>query len=392
MEFKYPLEQKFTKQNYKTTVAEITNGESTQNLLCRAKRAFDIVASLGFNPFQETNSGRLRPCSNSPETCRGAHCQGDVKPFPHIVKFDALNKATYTWPKLFAALKKIIAENTPAIKNADFLARATQLPEDGFFETIQLWRELACFHRKLAKELPMKEHGSATTHASGYKYSNDVPTFKLSEAMEDTAWAFEKHTRRCYIQAAFEDKLQRKAPITPWDICLGDVNCKEGIHTRNEKICQADFMTGACSCLTTAQLEAEELVKQQQVIELSTHLLQFHEETTAPQKVQDEWATVRKGKPKAIDIRKKQMLQDIAQIQKEIADLQIFRMIHYSEQGMIPFVEQYRVFLAAEEAKAALQAQKAPIVEEKASWDHGLDTQAEITKPVIKLTKLGKKK
>ena len=391
---------------YKNTIEEITKGESSQNLLCRDSFAQTIINSYGFNPFKETNGCRLRCCPKRPTECRGAHDLHDLKALPHIVKFDALNKATYNWVRLFVAIKKTISDNAPNVKNADYSLRISNLSENNFFEAIQLWRELACFHRKLAKELPRKSIGSCPTHESGYKYSEDVPKFILSESLEDTAWAFERHTRRCYIQEAFENKISRKMQITVWDLCLGTgLNCKEGIHSRNEKICLADFMTGACSCITSEQIELDVIAKQQQVSDSTTRLEQIIqlEQTTQPKgsgkssgKSSGEW-TIAKKSNRGMDDPKLKIQQSIIKIQKEISDLQSFRMIHYSDFGMMPFLEQYRAYLDAEEVKATLLAQKAalvtgPTVEVKESWDHGLDTKAEITKPVIKLIKLGKKK
>ena len=61
---------------------------------------------------------------------------------------------------------------------------------------------------------------------------------------------------------------------------------------------------------------------------------------------------------------------------------------------MGPFESQYTKFLEEKEANAkiaAAQASSTP-APAKQSWDHGLVENAKITKPVVKIAKLGAKK
>jgi len=376
--------------NNKTTLTS----DSTQNLWCRDTYWQHITNVLGYSPFKETNGCRLRQCQFEAGTCRGAHCAKDLKPLKHISSYNRLDKSKYNWVQLYYGIVSSLQTNGPKVILEEHKRKIADVATMNFIETIQLWREFACYYRKIAKEIPFKRFtGNApTVHSSGYKYSDDVPGFYLEGTLEDTAWAFERLTRYCGTHKAMEANIARRHQITVWDLCLATgVNCKEGVHYADEHICPSDFLTGSCTCPTKESLEAKEAELQMKKIELATQLTKLIEEEAS--KDTNGWASTgnkKKSKTKTTD-PKQELRNQIKAIDNEIADVTgTQRMIHYTELGMIPFVQQLANFRAEEEAK-----KNAPQVEEQAkpkeSWDHGIETIAEVPK-AIKVTKLGGKK
>ena len=368
--------------------------ESTQNLWCRDTYWQHITNVLGYSPFKETNGCRLRQCQFEAGTCRGAHCAKDLKPLKHISSYNRLDKAKYNWVQLYNGIVSSLQTNGPKVILEEHKRKIADVATMNFIQTIQMWREFACYYRKIAKEIPFKRASgnAATLHSSGYKYSDDVPGFYLDGTLEDTAWAFERLTRYCPTHKAMEANIARKHQITVWDLCLATgVNCKEGVHYADEHICPDNFLTGTCSCPSKESLEAKEVELQMKKIELTTQLTKLIEEEAS--KETDGWSSgggKKKSKGKTTD-PKQELRNQITMINNEIAEVEgTPRMIHYTEQGMIPFVQQLANFHAEEEAKKL-----APPVEEQAkpkeSWDHGIETVAAVPK-AIKVTKLGGKK
>ncbi len=371
--------------------------ESTQNLWCRDTYWQHINNVLGYNPFKETNGCRLRHCQFEAGTCRGAHRSEDIKALKHISSYNRLDKGKYNWVQLYNELVGSLQSNVPKIileehkrKIADVVATTN------FIEVIQLWREFACYYRKIAKEIPFRRSSGnqTTSHSSGYKYSDDVPGFYLDSSLEDTAWAFERLTRYCKTHKAMEANLARRQQITVWDLCLATgLNCKEGVHYADEHICPSNFMFGTCSCPTKESIETKEAELQLKKIELTNQLtLMIQSESKSES---DGWASGSKkkntkSKPNAKD-PKIELRNQISQIDNEIGELQSSpRMIHYTEQGMLPFANQLTNWLAIEEAKKSAPVEES--VKPKESWDHGIDNVVSVGAKAIKVTKLGKKK
>jgi hypothetical protein len=368
--------------------------QSTQNLWCRDTYWQHITNVLGYSPFKETNGCRLRKCQFEPGSCRGAHCATDLKPLGHISSYNRLNKSKYNWVGLYNGLVSSLQADAPKLILEEHKRKIADVPTQNFVEVIQLWRELACYYRKIAKEIPFKRSSgnSSTLHSSGYRYSDDVPGFYLDGSLEDTAWAFERLTRYCGTHKAMEANIARKQQITVWDLCLATgLNCKEGVHYTDEHICESNFLTGTCTCPTKESIEAKEAELQIRKIELTRQLTKMIEEEA--ENDDEGWSTgggKKKSKGKQTD-PKQELRNQIASVDDEIAAvIGTQRMIHYTELGMIPFAEQLANYRAEEEAKKLAH----PVEEQvkpKESWDHGIESVSAVPK-AIKVTKLGGKK
>lgn len=367
--------------------------ESTQNLWCRDTYWQHISDVVGYNPFKETNGCRLRQCQYGASECRGAHCSNNIKPLKHISSYNRLDKTKYNWIQLYFGIITSLQNDSSKLILEEHKRKIADATSINFIKVIQLWRELACYYRKIQKEIPFKRSsGNAPTiHSSGFKFSDDVPTFYLSGSLEDTAWAFERITRYCNTHKKMEDNLSRRQQITIWDLCLATgLNCKEGVHYQDEHICPDDFLTGTCSCPTKESIEAKEIELQLRKIELTKQLTKILEDES---KISDEWAVNKqkksKAKSKTID-PKQEIRSQIYMIDGEINQLShSIRMIHYSELGMVSFETQLKKFNELELLKAAELLAKEEV---KASWDHGIEASIAITKPVVKVIKLGGKK
>lgn len=212
------------------------NGGTTHNLLCRDAYCSLIKSEVNFPFFKEYNGCHVRKCRNTEDKCRGAHDERKIKKLQHIIKYDNMDKSKYNWVKLYIDIIETIKRENNKIKIDMYKNKINNIDRLNFIELIQLWRELACYYRKIAKDKSMQ----------------DVPTFYLSENYEDVSWTFERITRKCPIYEKFMKSLENKEQITIWDVCLGTgINCKEGIHNDNEMLCIDDFLTGNCECNKT---------------------------------------------------------------------------------------------------------------------------------------------
>lgn len=334
-----------------------------QNLWCRNKYCQHINTIYGKSIFKESYGCFLKECKTSAEECRGAHSDNSIKVLPAIYKYNNTKKDSIDWVKLYLEIKDSLKKDSSKIINPEHKKNISDLTLYNFIELIQLWRELSCYYRKISKSLPSKKDSGDYDLIDGYDYQENVPKFYLSDNLEDIAWSFERLTRWCPVQQKFNDNINNNVLITIWDVCLATgVNCKEGIHNKNELLCVDDFLTGRCTCSSK-----EEISEQLIIIEKQLDILK-------EQDMDSSW-TVKKNK------KKNDSKQLILSLENKINDLKNSRPIHYTEQNMIPFNEQYKNYLIAEEKK----------LEELRILEQQKIEEVEIKKPVIKLVKFGKK-
>ena len=324
-----------------------------QNFWCRNKYCQHLISTHGRYIFKETNGCIIKDCRIKPEDCRGAHDEKLIKALPSIYKFNQTKKESINWVKLYLEIKTIIDNDKIKLKLLDHKEKTNDLNNYNFIELIQLWRELSCYYRKLVKKINIDGEP-----IEGFITSNSIPQFNISDKMEDIAWSFERLTRKCLMQEKFNESINKNIQITLWDICIATgINCKEGVHSNNELICKEDFLTGRCSCKSTKEIY-------DQVKNLNDKLTLIKEQETYTT-----WKVKSKNKNES------KLL--ILSLEHEINNLLNSRMIHYTEQGMLPFNDQYKEYLIIEDKK----------IEEIKKLD-----DIEITiKPVIKLLKFGKK-
>ena len=406
MQSQYTPKSNYTYTGDKAPQRKTITSDSTQNLLCRDVMWKLVADSLGRpaeEVFSQRNGCHLRCCNKSSTECRGAHSLADLKPLPHISKFNNINKANFNWVRLYSNVLKTMQRDLPLVKKEEHKRFVSELTKMNFIDLIQLWRNMACYYNKAAKELLYKRDTKGqqlSVQECGFAYRDDVPTFRIGDDLEDHAWSFERITRNCPINKKFEVDIKAGTQITIWDLCLATgINCKEGIHLISEMLCADDFLTGKCSCLTLEQFEEHEMQLSQQLIDASNKLIEIIEKEKEKEKDTefDEWVQTKvkksNGKAQVADPKIK-LQKEICKLELQIKTLQSSRMIHYTEQGMTPFDNLYEIFLAEEKIREATKSTE-PVVSiepKKEDWDHGMiGSVAKLSGPVAKVTKFGNK-
>jgi len=338
------------------TTQKSDNHDSKKNLFCKTARANEIISLIGYNPF--TTQGkeyRIRECPYGTD-CKGAHSKEEFQNYLHITKYNNIDKSTFNFPELNAEIIQVLSDDKNKMKGCENLKEKIKIiTELNFIELVQLWHDLACFYRKLSKEVPkMKMNQNDRIHGSGYKFSEEIPKFYLSEKTEDFCWSFVRLTNYCITHQTFRNKINTRQPVTIGEICVGHTNCKEGVHNLHELICKDNFLTGNCSCITKEKFDLEK------------------------EQIQNKIESIKEKISKESDKKKKEKLN--THVKKYENDLHMHqRSIHYTELGMVPFNIQ----------NAAYNARLNEVVDKKVKEEERL--AAEPIKKVIKVS-LGKKK
>jgi hypothetical protein len=302
--------------------------------------------------FKETPGSLIKNCRYTSENCRGAHDDKSIKTLSSIHKFNQMKVTSIDWIKLYLEIKDVIDKDKNKLKSIDHKQKTVDINKYNFIELIQLWRDLACYYRKLAKTINIDGET-----IEDYTNINSIPQFLISDKMEDIAWSFERLFRKCPIQEKFNESINKKIQITVWDVCIATgANCKDGVHVNKELICKDDFLSGRCLCQSIKDINDQIIILNEKL----TFLKEQENDTT--------WKVKSKKKNES------KLL--ILSLEDQINNLLNSRLIHYTEQGMIPFNEQYKNYLLAEQ--------------EKINEQEKLDIEIPI-KPVIKLVKFGRK-
>lgn len=350
-----------------------------KNLWCREIYWKIIQDELGFCPFKETPGCHLRICRRNVSECRGAHSLDEIVPFKHVISFEQLNKATFNWVNLYNQLLTVLKNDSIKIKSDEHIVKLSNISSLDFFQAISLWRELACFYRKISKEIPSRKVAPKNTPVSsyGFTYSEEVPGFYLPSSVEEIAWSVSRSCRDCPLHFNFTKSIESNEKTTLWDLCLATgTNCKEGVHDMCNRICEEDFLTGKCSCDTIEQFTIKK-----RDLQIKINLLKEKEI-----KSDEDFMVV---KPKKFNHKNKfnpynQITKEINSLQIEMNKLMKSRKIHYTEFGMIPFEIQYKKYIDS----------ITPTKQEEIKlWTHDInDKSKESIKPVVKVVKFGTKK
>jgi hypothetical protein len=331
-----------------------------KNLWCRETYAHYIIKNNNYNPFRQGKGYNIRHCTYC-NNCRGAHSLEEIRTYPYIYYWNNLDKSKYNFVNMFVNIISVINRDKSKINSfSSFNEKISKINTMNFIEVLQLWHDLSCYYRKIAKELPKKRDWKSpiphVTKSSGYVFADDVPGFYLDDkTLEDNAWAFVRMTRFCNTYITFNNKIKKQENVTIWEICLGEINCKEGVHNINESICIENFLTGKCSCNTKEEFDSIKLNLQEEI----NNLEEINNSTNTK-----EYEHINKKK-------------------SELNDMQ--RKIHYTECGMKPWniqFEEYNVQL--EEKRKKDEANRI-----KPDWEHNMIKTEEIK--LGKVTKISLK-
>jgi len=348
------------------TTSTVAKTVATKNLWCRDARANNIIRILGFSPFRQGKGFHVRQCSYGAE-CRGAHSAEEIKVLPHIHNWNRADKSKYNFADMFVHMVSVINRDKSKVSSCSpFNEKISKISTMNFIEVIQLWHDLSCHYRKIAKELPKKREWKSSappiSHTSGYAFADDVPGFYLDDKFEDNAWALDRMTRFCNTHSSFKDKVSKREGVTIWEICLGETNCKEGVHHIDESLCTDDFLTGKCSCVSKEEFDSIKATLQQEIDDMEE--------------------LVSSAKPK----QREKITININKKRSELNNMQ--RKIHYTDSGMKPWDVQWSEYLVRiEEDRKKAEEEEAKRV--KPTWDHNMIKTEEVK--VGKVTKLSLK-
>ena len=339
---------------------------NSQNFWCRSKYCQHLNTIHRKIIFKETNGCILKDCKMKASECRGAHDEDSIKILSDIYKYNLMKKEKINWVGLYIDILNIIQKEKSKIHNIEHKQKTNDLTKYNFIELIQLWRDLACYYRKISKSLPSRLDCIESEIIDDYTYKEEVPIFSLSNNNEEIAWPFVRLTKYCHIQQKVNDCINKNILITIWDICLANgVNCKEGVHDNCELLCVSNFLTGRCNCNSLENINKQIIIFEKQIEDLK-------------QIVTDPSWTVKKSKNKTKNDPKSLILS----LECKINDLKKSRYIHYTEQEMIPFNKQYETYLEQQ------KIEELKIIEQQKFEEVPINISI---KPVIKLTKFGKK-
>jgi hypothetical protein len=338
-----------------------------KNLWCRDTYAHYIIKNSNHNPFRQGKGYNIRHCTYC-NNCRGAHSLEEIKPYPYIYYWNNLDKSKYNFVNMFVNIVSVINRDKSKINSfSSFNEKISKINKMNFIEVLQLWHELSCHYRKIAKELPKKRDWKSpiphVTKSSGYVFADDVPGFYLDDkTLEDNAWAFVRMTRFCNTYLTFNNKIKKQENVTIWEICLGEINCKEGVHNINESICIENFLTGICSCNTKEEIDSMKLTLQEEINNLEKLIFS---------------TDIKQHGHITFNINKKK---------SELNNIQ--RKIHYTEYGMKPWNIQFEEYIVQlEEKRKKEEEEEANRI--KPDWDHNIIKTEEIK--IGKLTKISLK-
>jgi hypothetical protein len=349
-----------------------------KNLWCRDIYWEIVQEELGFNPFREYK----RYCSRTPETCRGAHSIKEIRQFKHLSQFDRLNKSTFDWIEFFNNIKECLHRDGKIIKNHEHIAIISNIENMNFFQVINVWRDMATFYRKFAKDTPSRSivKGLAVNY-DGFSCSEDIPQFKLSSDIDEVAWSLSRTTRFCQSHLNFKQAISERQKTSIWDVCIATgMNCKEGIHEFNEKLCEQDFLTGTCSCPSIESFRKQQQLLQSK-LDVAYKKLSEHQ---SKEKVMFEDGFVQVKPKKDKTDAKAKLTFDYKRANRMLQQHNLSRMIHYTEFGFVPFEKQYSDWI---EANKIAEANKTIVTDDTVVRDDCVIQ----SKPIKKIVKFGKK-
>jgi len=187
-------------------------------------------------------------------TCRQAHTKSEIVEMDHIKAWRNRDKSTVD---LFAIKKniiQIIVTSKDSVNETKFRSKIINIESMRFDELLNFWFDITCFHRRLAKELPSKDHWTNRNKPNpvgGFFFKHEVPKFYLDN--EEDVWSLQRTLRICEKHI----NLSPDKAISLKDICCGDINCKEGVHTPSELVCIDNLLIGKCDCLSEDEIEEE---------------------------------------------------------------------------------------------------------------------------------------
>ena len=257
----------------------------------------------------------IYPCKFG-NTCRGAHTPDEIIEKLHIKKWKHIDKSHIDILDIMETVIDVLEKNKEKIQNIKYRTKILNINKLRIDELFTLWYEIFYYHHNIAKKLPTRkawtDSKSKPMPVEGYNYKDDVPNFNIEN---DDLWNIERMIHLC---TKF-DSLDKTTKISVKNICIGDINCKEGAHDINDLICIDNLINGTCSCIS---LEKYNSSKTHLIDEIDSIDEQLHPE-------EEDGFVVNITKKKKDELT---LLLNIKK--KELNELK--RKVHMTEKGFIP--------------------------------------------------------
>jgi hypothetical protein len=295
-----------------------------QNFFCREELWQLYNSHYGGQVFKSEQGARLRKCTFGAD-CRGAHSEEQINTLPHNHHFNNMDKSKLDLVAIYNNICEVMESSKRYVKHPTFKKEIATYQNMDFVELLNFWYNITCYHRKTKKELYTNEN-------TYYKKSDTIPEFFLDN--EDIVWPFERVTKMCQKNINLIEKISSDSdkPVI-WDICCGSINCKEGCHNKSYLLCKQDLLTGQCDCPSNEELESKR------------------------QEIDFEIRSTDVILSKLISVKKKIAFTNTKrQLQNQLKNT--VRMIHLTEQGLIPFSVQMEEYKRVENEKLKEQIEK----------------------------------
>jgi hypothetical protein len=245
------------------------------------------------------NIQNVQICRYGVKDCYNAHSQSEITEDSYISAWASRNKSDINLGALDKELRSVIGAEKDSIKNPTYISASREMDTLRLDKLLFLWWDITCYHRKIAKDL------RRTGYVEGYSNPKAVPKFYLSN--EEHIWALVRTLRICEKHLHLVKNPMESIDIK--DICVGDINCKHGVHKNCLLACVDDILFGTCDCKSLEEIKEEKQLIADQITSLRAELKKDGCEMIAT-------------------LKKMHVLHEKS---KSLA-----RKVHYTEQGMVP--------------------------------------------------------
>ena len=258
----------------------------------------------------------IYPCKFG-DKCRGAHSCDEVIEKNSIKKWKQCDKSHINILELKEQVIEIIEKNKEMVQNTKYRMKILNINNMRIDELFTFWYEIFYYHHRISKELPTKKAWTNTKSKpapiEGYNYKDDVPNFYIEN---DDLWSIERMMHMCpkFIS------LDKNVRMSVKNICIGDINCKEGAHDTNDLICIDNLITGTCSCVSAEMFEQNKKTCIDEINKIDSQLNPDDDED---------------GFTVNISKKKKDELNSLLLIKKKELN-EMKRMVHLTEKGFVP--------------------------------------------------------
>ncbi len=262
--------------------------------------------------YKITNVGYCRFGDN----CRGAHNEKEITERSDITKWKKRDKSNIDLLAIQDCIIETIKSSLEYVINPKYRSQIQQIDSLPFNQLLHFWYEITCYHRRIFKadKMVYKRHWtdkqSKPPAIEGYHYKDDVPQFKLPDTIEDDVWCLERTLHLCEKN----ENVWPNEEISIKEICCGDINCKEGVHSRADLVCVDNMLYGECKCPTMEEneLQKKEYIRQGDII---------NKQNTPDLPIQ----------------KRNELILQYNAIAKKYKKIEVYvKLIHMTEMGLIP--------------------------------------------------------